>query len=89
MRKKPRRLKAPEYFDEGNKQFDLVSVLELVADPQFRAGYQDKLAGRPPRRFFFDERVSDDGGWGYERGRLTWADQNRDKSVRRNEPRAA
>jgi hypothetical protein len=59
-------------YDEGNRQFELVSLREIVADPQFRSGYRDRLANRPPQRFYYDSRVGERRDtWGYERGRLT------------------
>jgi len=50
------------YSDEGNKQFVLVSLLKIVTDTEFRAGYLDKLQGNAPPRFY--------DGWGRDRGRL-------------------
>lgn len=57
-------------YEEGNKRFSLVSIRSIVADPQFRAGYRDVLAGRTPGRFFYDEKLKSSADvWGYERGR--------------------
>jgi hypothetical protein len=61
----------PGIYDEGNKRFRLVELRSIVADPQFRSGYRDRLAGRPPKPFFHDDAVKGgDREWAYERGRL-------------------
>jgi hypothetical protein len=62
---------------KDNQTFVVVTLRNIVTDPQFRAGYRSRLAGRPPHRFYFDPNVkgSRDREWGYERGRLvaSWA----------------
>jgi hypothetical protein len=63
------------YYDEGNKRFHPISYRELVSDPQFKSGYRDRLKGRSPQRFYYDDHVGERRDtWGYERGRLlaTW-----------------
>ena len=42
-------------------EIDPISVPDLVATPDFRAGFADRTTGRPPRCF--------DGNWLYEYGR--------------------
>jgi hypothetical protein len=56
-------------YDRGNKSHEPVSLRKLVSDRQFKSGYRDVLAGRPPPRFYYDPTVGEDT-WGYERGRL-------------------
>jgi hypothetical protein len=61
---------------EGNWQPELISIRELVSDPQFQSGYRDRLHGRAPPRFYYAEggEQDDSCGFGYERGRAvaTW-----------------
>jgi hypothetical protein len=51
-------------YRQGNQEFQVVSVRKVVTNPEFRLGYQDRLAGRPPPPFYLGE------DWSYERGRL-------------------
>ena len=66
--------KGVAYYERGNLRFHSISIRELVSDPQFQSGYRDKLAGRSPKRFYFDGGVGERRDtWGYERGRLVAA----------------
>src|SRR5262245_32284799 len=54
---------------EVNSTSVTTTVSRIVRSPQFRAGYQDRLAGLRPPRFFFSEGRAGGDDWGYERGR--------------------
>ncbi len=64
--------KRPVYYDRDNERARPTTIRALVADPQFRSGYRDRLAGLPPKPLYYDEQVGERRDtWGYERGRLT------------------
>jgi hypothetical protein len=49
-------------YRDGNREFYLATLRQLVRSRQFRAGFRDYVGGAPFRKF------SDD--WDYDRGRL-------------------
>jgi hypothetical protein len=52
-------------YRDGNAEFHLVTLRQLVRSRQFRAGFNDYLRGKPFPNFVDD--------WTYDRGRLTAA----------------
>jgi hypothetical protein len=61
-------------YAQDNQQGTYATLRMVVRDPQFRSGYRDYLAGRPPPRFFYDDTLKRaEDTWGYERGRLVAA----------------